>query len=205
MQRLTSRLGAAAGIWTLVVIAGLLFLCDYHTRPGRVGTPAVRWPVGSRIRPDADRATLVMVAHPLCPCTAASVEELARIMAQGKDQVSAYVLAYTPQPAPPGWEQRDLRGRIATIPGVCFLEDIDGREATLFEGLTSGQVSLYDRDGRLRFLGGITPARGHEGHNDGQDAVVALISGGRPDRTTTPIFGCPLFDDDPAPRRGHAR
>ena len=46
---------------------------------------------------------------------------------------------------------------------------------------TSGHVLLYDAGGVLRFAGGITDGRGHEGDNAGLDAALALLRGHVPE------------------------
>lgn len=75
-----------------------------------------------------------------------------------------------------------------------FSVSTDLAEARRFGAKTSGQVVVYDALGELRFSGGITFARGHAGKNTGQEIVDALVHGGRPERTTTPVFGCGLED-----------
>ena len=78
------------------------------------------------------------------------------------------------------------------IPGVRVLVDVDGREAARFGARTSGTVLVYSPHGALLFAGGITASRGHSGDNLGRDAVVTILDRGQPDRTATPVFGCPL-------------
>lgn len=89
--------------------------------------------------------------------------------------------------------QSDLWRTAAAIPGVTLMHDDDGREARRFGSATSGQTLLYDGDGVLRFSGGITGSRAHAGDNAGRRSLVALLSGGQPDRAATGVFGCPLF------------
>jgi hypothetical protein len=48
------------------------------------------------------------------------------------------------------------------------------------------------------FQGGITGARGHEGDNAGQAAVIELVAGGRPSVRQTRVFGCALGNEGPA-------
>ena len=66
---------------------------------------------------------------------------------------------------------------------------------------TSGHALLFDRDGRLLFRGGITPARGHEGDNFGASAIAARLAG-RPARAEAPVFGCPIAGLAPADTEG---
>ena len=56
-------------------------------------------------------------------------------------------------------------------------------------------ITYIDGDqGILRYRGGITGSRGHEGANPGRDAVIALVRSGQADRDRMPVFGCPLFN-----------
>src|SRR5262249_49195821 len=155
--------------------------------------PPTRWPAGSHIQPATDRPTLVMLAHPRCPCTRASLGELALLMTRCQGLVQASVNFYKPAGEPDAWAQTDLWQSAAAIPGVSVRPDDDGREARCFHSSTSGQVLLYDAAGRLLFSGGITGARGHAGANAGRDALVALLTGGAAERAPHSVFGCALF------------
>jgi hypothetical protein len=79
-----------------------------------------------------------------------------------------------------------------TIPGVHVVDAPGGREAASFGAETSGHVVSYTPDGSLRFRGGITVARGHEGDNRGKETVLSLIAGSRPSTEQHPVYGCPL-------------
>lgn len=185
---------ATGALWLLLICTGVGLLWSYNSTPGAAAAALERWPAGSRIRPAADRATLVMLAHPRCPCTRASLGELARLMAQARPgRVAAYVLFVKPSGFADGWEQTDLSASAAAIPGVTVVRDDEGVEARRFRAATSGQTMLYDAGGRLLFSGGITGARGHEGDNAGRAAVVSLLNADEAGQAGTPVFGCPLF------------
>lgn len=186
-------LTAAGALWLLTVAAGIGILWNYESTPGVAAAAPVRWPAASRIKPAADGATLVMSAHPRCPCTRASVGELARLMTQAQGRVTAYVLFVRPPAFSEGWEQTDLWASAAAIPGVTALRDDEGVEAGRFHAATSGQTALYDAAGELIFSGGITGARGHAGDNAGRAAIVSLLTAGEAERRDAPVFGCPLF------------
>jgi hypothetical protein len=185
--------GVAAAVWLAGVGGGMAALWRYATVPGVAATPPAAWPRESRIRPGAGRATLVMLAHPQCPCTRASIGELDRLMAHVGDRLAAHVVLVAPAGAPDGWDATDLRRAAAAIPGVAVLRDAGGVEARTFRAATSGQVLLYDAAGRLRFSGGITAARGHAGDNAGRSAIEALLAGADPAARETPVFGCALL------------
>jgi len=180
--------------WLSLVGLGLWLLWGYENTPGIAAEAPRQWPADSRIQPSQDHATLVMLAHPHCPCTRASIGELASIMAHSQGRLSAYVLFIKPEGFSADWEETDLWQTSSNIPGVTVIRDGDGREAHLFHAETSGQTVLYDPHGRLLFSGGITGSRGHFGDNAGQTSIVSLVNAEVPNRTETAVFGCPLFD-----------
>ena len=180
--------------WVALVSTGLWLLWGYENTPGIAAESPRQWPADSRIKPSRDHATLVMLAHPHCPCTRASIGELASIMAHSQGRLSAFVLFIKPEGFSKNWEETDLWQSAARIPGVEVVPDGDGREAQLFHAATSGQTVLYDPQGRLLFSGGITRSRGHFGDNAGQASIVSLVNAEIPTRTETSVFGCPLFD-----------
>lgn len=185
--------GIAGALWLLTVGSGMAMLWAYATAAGVPAAPPPAWPQDSRVRPSAERATLIVLAHPQCPCTRASIEELDRLMARAGDRLTAHVLFVTPVGAADGWEATDLWSSAAAIPGVSVLRDADGAEASRFHAATSGQVILYDAKGRLRFSGGITGARGHAGDNPGLSAIAELLEGDSSAAAETPVFGCSLL------------
>ena len=180
--------------WAALVVSGLWWLGSYANAPGQSKTPPGRWPSDSRIPLAPDQLTLVMLAHPHCPCTRASIGELASIMAHSQGRLRAYVLFISPEGSSADWEKTDLWRSASDIPGVNVIKDSDGLEARLFHAVTSGQTVLYNSHRELLFSGGITAARGHFGDNAGQSAIVAIANAGVPDRTETSVFGCPLFN-----------
>jgi len=189
---------AAVGIaWVVAVAFGLRVLLNYESAPGRVGAVPQSWPATSQIPRANDRPTLIMMAHPRCPCTRASMNELAQVMARVQGKITAYVLFYKPRgPSRPGggddWEHTDLRQSAAQIPGVIVLSDVDGVEARRFGAETSGHTFLFDSAGRLLFNGGITESRGHSGDNAGESAIVSLVKDRATKRAETFVFGCSL-------------
>ena len=200
-KRLVSRPGGArvlllAGtiLWLLVISIGLWMLWGYENTPGKAAEPPKQWPADSKILPARDHATLVMLAHPHCPCTRATIGELASIMAHSQGRLTAYVLFLKPTGFSEEWEKSDLWQSAASIPGVTAVIDDEGAEANRFHAATSGQTLLYDAAGLLQFSGGITGSRGHSGDNAGQAAIVSLVNSGAADLTETSVFGCPLFD-----------
>jgi hypothetical protein len=177
--------------WIAAVTFGIRVLFHYENTPGRVGALPRAWPA-TQIERASDRPTLVMVAHPHCPCTEASVGELAQIMARLRGKVAAYILFVKPKGTGRDWEDTDLRRSAEAIPGVKVAFDPDGLEARRFGAETSGHTFLFGVDGRLLFSGGITASRGHAGDNAGENAIVALLQNQTPTRAQTHVFGCSL-------------
>ena len=195
MQRSRSKILRTASfglVWLIAVGFGLRMLVSYEATPGAVAEAPQAWPVESSVPHSAERPTLVMLAHPHCPCTRASIDELAQIMADAQGKVSAYVLFLKPSGSGSDWDDTPLREAAAAIPGVAVISDPDGSQARRFGAETSGHTLVFSADGRLLFTGGITAARGHAGGNAGESAVRALISHQVPARTSTPVFGCPF-------------
>ncbi len=190
----------AGGVWLGFVVAATVFFMDFERRPGPDRAAPVGWPAGSRLVRATDRPTLVLVAHPQCPCTAASLEQLAQIITRSPRPFRGYALFLRPSGTDAGWARTSAWTRAAEFPGFTPLEDPEGREARLFGATTSGQVFLYDADGSLRFTGGITAARGLQGRSACMDAILDALEGQAPRCPRTPVFGCPLTDSEGGPK-----
>ncbi len=195
LSRGSAILVAICGVlWLLSVCAGMAGLWIYATSPGAI-EPAPRvWPAGSVLRLATGRATLVMLVHPHCPCTRASIRELDRLMARTRGLLAAHVLFLKPDGLDDDWARTDLWSSAAAIPDVDVAIDSRGSESARFGAVTSGLTLLYDPSGRLLFEGGITPARGHEGDSPGVDAIVSLLREGTSQHSQAPVFGCSLRD-----------
>ncbi len=186
-------LAALGLLWTAAVGTGLACLWVYAATPGNHGGTPSRWPVECGVVPAVDRPTLLVFAHPRCPCTRATIGELARLMARRQGRVDARVLFYTPRDAADDWRQTDLWDMAREIPGVSVAGDEDGVEAARFSVATSGHAILYAADGRLLFSGGLTAVRGHAGDNPGRTAIESLLADRETGVDRTPVFGCGLF------------
>ena len=189
-------LATALSLWGGALLYGLIEAARWEGRPGIRGLAPCMWPEGSSIpRVDGD-STLIVFSHPLCPCTRATLGELARIVARAPANLQTLVVFAPPKGAPQDWEASDLRRLAEEIPRVRVLTDRGCVEARRFGARTSGDTLLFDAGGRLRFHGGITGSRGHEGDNLGRAAVLAILRGDSPAPSSSPVFGCPLEDGD---------
>jgi hypothetical protein len=191
-------------VWLLAAVAGMSVIWRFDNGPGIGAHAPARWPADSILARSARQPTLVLLAHPRCDCTRASLDELAETLARAGTHPKTYVLFLKPEEFSNGWEQTDSWRQAAAIPDVMVLRDDSGLEARRFGVATSGQTLLYDANGTLLFSGGITAARGHAGDNAGRSVLVSLLKGGpsapagtpnrgQSARDATSVFGCPLF------------
>ena len=178
--------------WAGAAIVGVRAMLQYESTPGKVGSVSKSWPADSAIHPADDRPTLIMFAHPQCPCTRASVAELAQVVARTQSKARVIVLFYTPRNSDAEWANTNLHRAVAQIPGVNIFSDVDGVEARRFGAETSGHTFVFDCDGHLLFNGGITASRGHSGDNAGESAIVSLINNHSAGRAQTFVFGCAI-------------
>jgi len=186
-------LWAVLVVWLISVGTGLGWLMAYDNTPGAPATAPGAWPAGSALARDAAGPTLVMLAHPRCDCTRASLGELEELLARARKKPRTFVVFIRPGGVAAAWEKTRTFDQAAKIPGVTVIRDDDGAEAQRFGVSTSGQTLLYGRDGQLVYSGGITGARGKPGSNSGRAALLEWLDGAHPARATTQVFGCSLF------------
>lgn len=182
-----------AVLWFTAAVAGMGALMNYSSRPGEPADAPNRWPATSRLVRDEHRPTLVMLAHPRCDCTQASISELAELMARTPQKPRAYIVFIKPGGTSTDWERTALWASAKAISGVSVVRDDDGVEAQHFQARTSGQILLYDAEGALIYAGGTTAARGKTGENAGRDAILAALANPRTRERSEPVFGCSLF------------
>lgn len=189
---------AAACLWGSGILGGMIALAWHDASPGIVEPAPTHWPTGSQIALADHSATLIMFAHPHCPCTRASLGELEKLVAHREGLADCWVVFLRPSDVSQDWEATDLIATAKAIPGVRVLSDLDGAEARRFHVLTSGHTLLYGSDGGLLFSGGMTVARGHAGDNDGRSSLESLLVHSMPLARQTPVFGCPIrVPDEP--------
>jgi len=139
----------------------------------------------------SQRRQLFVALHPRCPCSRATVRELAKILTRAPGKSDVTVLMFKPANEPDSWIEgglaEDCRGLKCQV-----RPDPDGNLAAALGNITSGGVALYDATGKLRYQGGITAARGHEGDNLGEQAVIEILQGSNKNHQSMPVFGCPI-------------
>src|SRR2546423_7614548 len=193
--RFRSALFAACGlaVWGALFLTVMARLWKYEGAAGAPAQAPITWPASSHVHRAIGLPTLVVFMHPQCPCSRASVEELAKLMTRCQGKLAATVLMILPDGEPSGWEKTSLWTSAAQIPGVSVITDANGIESSRFGAATSGQTLLYSAGGDLLFAGGITESRGHSGDNAGRSLAAALALGEieppRAPTAHTPVFG----------------
>ncbi|MEK6261880.1 MAG: RedB protein [Planctomycetota bacterium] len=183
-------------VWAAASLAGLAWLTDYSSVPGVAATSPVAWPQRADLQRDDRQPTLLMFLHPHCPCSQASLSELARVAVQVRERMRMQVLFVQPDGCAPDWYRTSLWTSARDIPGVLVDVDLRGHLAGQFGAKTSGQTLVYDRAGTLVFRGGLTPGRGHEGDSPGRTAVLSLLEERtRGSTMECSAFGCPLLTE----------
>jgi hypothetical protein len=181
--RRRSGLLLSAIIWIVAAVGGFLPLLDYAARPG----PSATAPASLAAAATAGRARLIMTIHPHCACSRASLRELERMLAHVPTPIDAQVLFVGREDA-----GNELLRQAQDIAGVVIDHDRSGERARTLGALTSGDVLFYDASGALRFHGGLTTARGHEGPSAGRDTILAVLAARAATVSSTPAFGCRL-------------
>ncbi len=113
----------ALAVWLALVSYGVGFMWHYQGTPGLQGHPPSQWPEDSRIKSIPQLPTLVLAIHPHCPCSRATIGELAILMTHVQGLVNANVLFVKPQGFSEDWEKtRKLRARSCstTLMDNCF-------------------------------------------------------------------------------------
>lgn len=144
--------------------------------------------------------TLALVVHPMCPCTKATVLELERLLTKVETRPALRALVYSPEghseEQREEWHNSSVYKSLARIPDLQVVKDPEGELAALHGASVSGHALLFEPSGRLRFSGGITAMRGHEGENRNADRLAEALSRSSTELRTTPAFGCSLISPD---------
>lgn len=190
--------------WLGLVACGLGALANYGATPGAVGEVPNVWPTNtaSGLTLAEERHTLVLAVHPRCPCTRSTINELARALGASQEQPTIYALIFEPAleddtDPDESFARTQIRTRLSDLPGVVMVRDPGSEIASRFGAMTSGHTLVYDADGSLRFSGGLTPTRAHEGPNTGSASLIELLNGGAAIADDAPVYGCPLCPDSP--------
>jgi hypothetical protein len=192
-------------VWFSCVASTFTALALYKAAPSDFGATPRSFPSGSLLRRAHDRPTLIMFVHPRCACSRASLTELGRLLASARVAPEVLVMVRSETDDEGKLSQLPLVAQARALPGVRVAFDHRGLEAERFGAQTSGHTVLYAADGQLRYAGGLTNSRGHEGPSLGQTYLASALAGAggpaqgpAPDPTiatgTAPVFGCGLIE-----------
>jgi hypothetical protein len=181
-------LALALIVWTALVTAGLAGLTRYAMTPGAPPRSTRDWPSGVAFHPTDRELTLVITIHAQCPCSRATIAELAKLLTRHREQIGVCALLVQFD------SNQEYADALRRLPAVTVIQDNAGAVSEQFGSQTSGQTFAFDRAGHLLFSGGITASRGHEGDNAGTDVIEAILSGHSTNARSTPVFGCALTD-----------
>ena len=178
--------------WIGVVLIATAGLAHYSTVPGSKGNVPRAWPRELPFDRSREGATAVLMLHPHCPCSLATMSELERLVAELERQPRGLVLFFVPDgesddwtAGPPLWDRADR------LPGFEPAVDRSGEYSRELGGLTSGHLVVFDRAGQVSFSGGITPSRGHEGSSPARQAALEALRGAT-HPANADVFGCPI-------------
>lgn len=185
--------------WLLLVGSGLGLLLHHGVTAGTAGVAPNQLPaeLATALQWSRQRPLLILCAHPQCPCLPSTIRELERARV-GAPNHDVRVLAYAPGTPPAEWDPVAATRLREFLPNAVHLDDRDGALASGLGALTSGHVLLYGEAGQLRFSGGVTAGRAHEGDNDAGRCLAGALRMERAISATTPVFGCPLHADEEA-------
>ena len=178
-------------VWLGLALFGLIQGARYDATPAKAHYSKVDWP-DSRLTLGAKGYTIVLFAHPACPCTGASLHQLREASARAREPLTIYIVSSFPATFPRNQAIKSNERIAQEIRGASRVEDKGCKIAAAFRATTSGQCFVYDAAGKQVFQGGLTRARGHTGDSKGLESILALINAGSSTAERTPIFGCPL-------------
>jgi len=135
---------------------------------------------------------MVLFAHPYCPCTKATLNELEESLARLPSDASVSVVFVTCRLSAPEVTDSDNVVLARGLSGITVRFDEDGHEAQSLGATVSGELFAFDASGCLVYHGGLTPARGHQGDAVGQAQLELIAHGKLAKCCAAPIFGCPL-------------
>lgn len=184
---------AVVGVWLGILWLGFWQVHAYSSRAGASGAAPPQIASGTLAPLAHAGPRLVVFAHPHCPCTRASLTELATILELSQQAVAAEVHFVRPPGVPAGWERTATWKAAAKLPGVRVFGDEAGVLAERLGAATSGHAVLYDAAGKLLFQGGLTRARGQTGDSPARRTILRLLAG-EAAPAQAQVYGCPLLN-----------
>ena len=186
-------LALAMTLWAALVSVGFVSLAAYSGSPGALRAPPTRWPASAGLERPRGRWAVLVFPHPRSPCSRASLSELSRAAARFREPAEVVAVFTVPEGQDQSWAAGALWDSAGRLSGRRLV-DPGGRLARIFRADTSGFIALYDRGGVLRYHGGLTASRGHEGSDVGGQSLTRWLGGER-GAERAPVYGCALRED----------
>lgn len=180
-------------LWLALSALGFSGLAAYDFNGSLPDTGATRWPRETALVLDPDRPTLVYFIHPRCPCTAAGIAQLDRVLSRYAGAFRCFPVITVPPDMDRAWERGQNLDAAKRLPAARIVIDRGGDLTARFGAVHSGTLLAYAPDGTRLFAGGLTASRGHAGDSLGSLTLHDLAAGISPRQTATPVFGCPLL------------
>lgn len=192
-RAIAPRLAILAGaLWCAALVSGFAIVHAQMAAAGESHPAPTTWPDDTSLALDANAPTILVFAHPRCPCTRATIRQLATIPPEARPCVTLVLSG----PALRTYENQPLATLADEVLSAHIALDPSGADARRFGAHTSGHIVAYSPSGQLLFSGGVTPGRGHEGPTDALTTLTLALRDHTPSPRTASVFGCPIFNAD---------
>lgn len=195
--------GVTLGVWAVAVVVAFGALWRYGNTPGEQDALPAGWVAPAGLAVAEGRPTLVLFAHPRCPCTRATMAAIERLQRDVPVGFATRVVFYEPVGVDAAWREGGLWSRAGKLVDAHVIADPGGEIAASAGARVSGHVALVGEDGAALFQGGLTPSRGHEGDSLGLLSVRAILRDRRdmePVGRVAPVYGCSILGSDCSPK-----
>lgn len=155
----------------------------YESTPGATGQAVATT--------SANHWKLVMVAHPDCPCTSASLQGLASAAPKLPKGAEVTVVFVGDRPTEPTKNMHLASGILGAKSEWRTAKVAEQR----YGARTSGTLVIYRPDGKVAYDGGITPGRGVLANDFAWRQIDRVITG-KPTLETSPVYGCALSSEE---------
>ena len=192
-KAIASRLAIiACSLWCAALVSGFALVHAQMSTPGDARPAPSAWPEDTSLSLDSDAPTILLFAHPRCPCTRATIRQLATTPPDVRDSLTLVLSG----PRLRTYENQPLATLANELLEAEIALDPTGAEARRFGAHTSGHIVVYSPSGQLLFSGGITPGRGHEGPTDALTAFTRALRDAEASTHPSLVYGCPIFSPD---------
>ena len=190
----------ASVLWLIALIPGVRYLLAFEGTAGKQGLAPSDWQNTALSAGDPRLPTLLVMLHPKCSCSNATLSELQDAAQSFDHPYNAILLIDPPQGTSFDWRNISAYRDAQKALHASVVLDDNGKVAASFGVFTSGDVLFYSaedshRHRSLLFSGGVTGGRGMVGSNRGIASLTAAFqNSGQNFHATTPVYGCGLFD-----------